>query len=1308
MDRPSDATPHKTVTAPESVDSAAARAADIASAEKPPSSALRKPSSPSSGTQTIAARDADWDVDRATARTDDDRALTGSRRGSTRTAVANALLAAAARRPAAYDYAIALAVTAITIALDWLLNQLPMQTQFQCGLLGVVITAWLCSLGAALLGVLVAAMVETILFLDPGESLTRLSPDDSIQLALFAAVSMLICVLADRVKRTRRDRAIALRQLLVSDRAREASERRLDAGLNVVSDPLMLLMPVFDETDPQRVVDFTIEYANAAAARFAEPGQLDPTSPTGDAPVDNADASPDGIDVPPDDTAEEVAAPDAADTTVARVLTGQRLSIAAPAHVKLGLMDAYADVLRSGRPLDRAVVFGPPGSDQRAIDRRIEVEVRAASLGDGLIVHWRDVSEHRKVQEAIRANEERYRSLVQAIGAVVWRTDASGEFNARQLEWAVFTGQRAEEVSGLGWLNAVHPDDRAETMLAWRQALNRQRDCTLEHRLRRADGEYRHMQARAVPIRNAAGEIVEWVGIHSDVTERRRASQILADSERQLRRVLNALYAFVGVLTPDGTLLGVNEAPLRAADLRTDDVVGRKVWDTYWWSHDAKLRTDLKDWVNRARKGEVIRRDVRTRVSGGRMITIDFMLAPMRDEHGDITHLIPSGVDVSDRVSAQHLLADRERHYRQLTEGLPMLTWTCDSSGACDYVSQRWVDYSGRPMADLLGYGWAASVHPDDSEHVRARWHKATHTGERYACEYRIRRHDGEFRWFDTRAEPIRDAAGNVVRWFGTNIDIHDRRQAEQRFRRLYESNLAGVVFYDIGGSLTDPNDAFLVLLGYDPASPPPPGTLDWNRLVEHAEGPGADVARERWRQLAQTGRCEPFEASLRRADGRAVPVMVAAAELEPGHHANGVAYVIDLTHVKAVEEALRRTEANLRMVNESLEHRIQERTLELQHRSDQLRALALDLTETESRERKRLAQVLHDHFQQLVSAAKLKVGIIRRRLTDPALLETVKQVENLLEETINASRSLATELSPPVLHDAGLGPALDWLARRMEKEHNLVVAVQFDQNCEPDNEQVRTIVFECARELLFNVHKHAQTDKAELVVNSPQDGLLQVSVIDHGKGFDSGGTELKAKPDGSFGLFSITERLGLLGGLLKVKSEPEKGTIVSMTVPVTFRSNGEDGQASGRELRELGGGPNDSIVGATVVPHIRVLVADDHRLFREGLISLLQQEPYVEIVGQANDGQEAVVLTRQLKPDILIVDVTMPKLNGVQVTTQLTKERPEVKIIGLSMHERDDMAKAMRDAGAIAYCTKGGPTETLLNVLRSVATRAK
>jgi PAS domain S-box-containing protein len=148
-------------------------------------------------------------------------------------------------------------------------------------------------------------------------------------------------------------------------------------------------------------------------------------------------------------------------------------------------------------------------------------EVRAFPAETGLSVYFRDVTEQRRAQEALRQSEQRYRSLIEATAAIVWRTPASGELEGEQPGWSAFTGQTPEQYRGWGWIHAVHPDERARTAQIWQNALENRAMYEAEHRLRRHDGEYRHMLARGVPILDEHGQIREWVGIHSDITERK-------------------------------------------------------------------------------------------------------------------------------------------------------------------------------------------------------------------------------------------------------------------------------------------------------------------------------------------------------------------------------------------------------------------------------------------------------------------------------------------------------------------------------------------------------------------------------------------------------------------------------------------------------------------------------------------------------------------------------------------------------------------------------------------------------------------
>ena len=191
--------------------------------------------------------------------------------------------------------------------------------------------------------------------------------------------------------------------------------------------------------------------------------------------------------------------------------------------------------------------------------------------------YLRDITARKDAEQTIRASEERYRSLVEATAAIVWHMPASGAFEEPQIGWSAFTGQTWEELKGWGWLDAVHEDDQAHTAEIWSQALAHHALYQVEHRLRRYDGVFRWMQVRAVPVLNADGSIREWVGIHTDTTDRRRGeeelreakaaaeeankakSQFLASMSHELRTPLNAIIGYSEMLQEEVIELGASD-----------------------------------------------------------------------------------------------------------------------------------------------------------------------------------------------------------------------------------------------------------------------------------------------------------------------------------------------------------------------------------------------------------------------------------------------------------------------------------------------------------------------------------------------------------------------------------------------------------------------------------------------------------------------------------------------------------------------------------------------------------------------------
>ncbi len=229
-------------------------------------------------------------------------------------------------------------------------------------------------------------------------------------------------------------------------------------------------------------------------------------------------------------------------------------------------------------------------------------------------------------------------------------------------------------------------------------------------------------------------------------------------------------------------------------------------------------------------------------------------------------------------------------------------------------------------------------------------------------------------------------------------------------------------------------------------------------------------------------------------------------------------------------------------------------------------------------------------------------------------------------------------------------------------------------------------------RELLLNVIKHSGVKSAHLEMTCDEvQKQLRVTVSDNGSGFDRGAV-LKNEGTG-FGLFSIQERLQLMGGSIRIKSSPRNGASLSLIMPLEKKEEEED-----EVIQEI---KTENKITKTGGDIIRTLVVDDHTVVHQGISAMLSFNSDIEMVGEAGDGQEAVEKARQLHPDVILMDINMPRMDGIQATRIIHSELPYVRIIGLSMHDKQDQADQMIQAGASTYCTKDGSTDELLSAIR-------
>lgn len=278
-----------------------------------------------------------------------------------------------------------------------------------------------------------------------------------------------------------------------------------------------------------------------------------------------------------------------------------------------------------------------------------------------------------------------------------------------------------------------------------------------------ADGRYIHRLASYYPVRDATGAIKSVLALIQDSSDDGFAEQLLKEHEHRLLNVLDNLYAFVGVLELDGTLTEANRAPLVAAGITLESVRGKKFWDCHWWLHSEAVRVQLKDAVARCRQGEVVRYDVQVRMQHDELMWIDFMLAPLRDSDGNITQLIPSGMDISQRHATEAALYASEDRYRSVIESSDDAIITKSLAG----VITGWNAAAER----LLGYGADEAVgqhvtilFPPTKLAEEAELMARIVRGERVPPFETTRIHrDGSLVEVSVTISPLRDRSGKVI-----------------------------------------------------------------------------------------------------------------------------------------------------------------------------------------------------------------------------------------------------------------------------------------------------------------------------------------------------------------------------------------------------------------------------------------------------------------------------------------------------------------------------------------------------------------
>ncbi|MGA3268620.1 MAG: PAS domain-containing protein [Verrucomicrobiota bacterium] len=778
----------------------------------------------------------------------------------------------------------------------------------------------------------------------------------------------------------------------------------------------------------------------------------------------------------------------------------------------------------------------------------------------------------RKRSEEVQHESELWRQLTEALPQLVWAATPDGACDYFSTQWSEYTDVPESELLGWRWLDVLHPDDREPTRRSWMDSVAGRAPYDVEYRVRRSDGVYGWFKTRGVPIRDSEGNIVKWFGTCTDITDQKQAEDALRQSEQELRQARNMLEIKVAERT---TELRRTAAYLMEAQKLSH--TGSFGWDVstgelYFSAETSRIfeyeastkitlplvlervhpedRTIVQETLDRAvHERRSLDFEFRLLMPDGSVKHLHVVAHTVGEEPGNV-EFIGAVMNVTAQKSSRQALEKAfqemqtlKDRFRLSVDTIPGLVWSTLPDGSTEFLNQRWMDYTG---LSVKGAGdWTIAAHPEDRARLANEWRAALTSGQALETEGRLRRADGEYRWFLIRSVPLYDEAGSIVKWYGKSSDIEDRkraeaqlRESEQRYRRLVDTASEGILVCNEYYITTFVNQRMAEMLGYEPEEMVGLKISDYLFEEGHADLEERIVARRR-------GIAERYEQMARRKDGCPLWVYISATPVFDAEHnfQGSFCMLSDITQRKLAEEGLQEARAELARVS----------------RVTMMGELA--------------ASIAHEVNQPLAGVvASANAGLNWLAKNPPNLLKTREAIKRILRdgnragEVLNRIRTLLKKTSPTKTRVSMNQIVRDVMALTGDelRKQNVAFSMELDSSLAPimgDSIQLQQVLLNLIRnanEAMAGIANRRKTLRIRSELGD-LDGrpAVSVKVSDTGVGFSptDAGRLFEAfhttKPEGmGMGLWISRAIIERHGGRLTAQSNDGPGATFQVLLP--------------------------------------------------------------------------------------------------------------------------------------------------------------